>query len=191
MALDAVCAVEQLRHKYLQDPLQHAFNLKAAEDDFSITGDDLAATLTVLRQMDEELAFRPESWTILFAEHEDVLAVVEREWRDEVEEARAEAKELRHGASPSAKISASPSPTSRPTLDGLHSKFEAALAHLKEKSEAKDAETEAYGKTIDKLSEYFKRTPHERRLGSPTRRRGLQARVPRSTLPNHITHTLV
>ena len=127
--------MEQLRHKYLQDPLQHALNLKAAEDDFSITGDDLAATLTVLRQMDEELAFKTRELDNIVAEHEDVLAVVEQEWRDEVEEARAEAKELRdvrlrlsqllllrtifrswQGASPSAKISASPSPTTAATM---------------------------------------------------------------------------
>ncbi|KAJ7717694.1 hypothetical protein B0H14DRAFT_3011737 [Mycena olivaceomarginata] len=155
---DLAYLVEQLRHKYLQDPLQHAFDLKAAEDDFSITGDDLAATLTVLRQMDEELAFKTRELDNIVAEHEDVLAVVEREWRDEVEEARAEAKELRDvlaGRESECKYLRLTISNLRANADEQHSKFEAALAHLKEKSEAKDAETEAMSKTIDKLSEYF------------------------------------
>ncbi|KAJ7868250.1 hypothetical protein B0H14DRAFT_3585928 [Mycena olivaceomarginata] len=153
-AADLAYLVEQL---YLQDPLQHALSLKAAEDDFSITGDDLA-TLTVLRQMDEELAFKTRELDNIVAEHEDVLAAVEQEWRDEVEEARAEAKELRdvlaerESECKDLRLTIS---NLKANADELHSKFEAALAHLKEKSEAKDAETEDMCKTTDKLSEYF------------------------------------
>ncbi|KAH0825713.1 hypothetical protein J3R83DRAFT_9991 [Lanmaoa asiatica] len=92
----------------------------------------------------------------LIAEHDRIVAVVEEEWRGEVEEARGQVEELRDALAEremeSKELRLNISELEANTNE-LHAKFEATLQHLEKEADEKDAEVEAANREIEKLSD--------------------------------------
>ncbi|KAJ7462915.1 hypothetical protein FB451DRAFT_1180557 [Mycena latifolia] len=108
---------------------------EAVEDDLNAGRHKLATALIELQQKEDKLEMKNAEIDDLVAEHERVVAVVLTERESESKDLRLNISEL------------------EANTDDLHSKCEAALAHLEEETEAKDTEIESMQQTIDKLGE--------------------------------------
>ncbi|KAF5348402.1 hypothetical protein D9758_010890 [Tetrapyrgos nigripes] len=126
------------------------------EDDMNALKDRLAATLIELQQREDEIERKDRAVEELMGDHEKMVAQVEDEWRGEVEEARQREEELRdvllERETESKDLRLHISELEAGT-NNLHDKFEAALAHLEQDSEAKDQEIESLNQAMEKLSE--------------------------------------
>lgn len=68
---------------------------EAVEEDLNSVRDKLAATMIELSQKEDDIDMKNKEIEDLIAEHDRIVAVVEQEWRGEVEEARGQVEELR------------------------------------------------------------------------------------------------
>ncbi|KAG6375738.1 hypothetical protein JVT61DRAFT_2584 [Boletus reticuloceps] len=129
---------------------------EAVEEDLNSVRDKLAATMIELSQKEDENEMKNKEIEDLIAEHDRIVAVVEQEWRGEVEEARGQVEELRDALAEreteSKELRLNISELEANTNE-LHAKFEATLQHLEKEAEEKDVEIEAANREIEKLSD--------------------------------------
>ncbi|KAG6331744.1 hypothetical protein ID866_7347 [Astraeus odoratus] len=129
---------------------------EAVEEDLNAVRDRLAATMIELQQREDELEMKNKELEDLMADHDRIVAVVEDEWRGEVEEAKAQVEELRDALAEreteSKELRLNISELEANTND-LHAKFEATLQHLEKEAEEREAELEAANREIEKLGE--------------------------------------
>ncbi|TCD62514.1 hypothetical protein EIP91_006788 [Steccherinum ochraceum] len=129
---------------------------EAVEDDLNAFRDKLAAVQIELQQKDDDIEVKNREIEDLIGEHERIVETVQDEWRGEVEEARNQVEELRdileQRDAESKELRMHVSDLEAGTTE-MHEKFEAALAHLEQESEEKDAEIEAANREIEKLGE--------------------------------------
>ncbi|TDL18934.1 hypothetical protein BD410DRAFT_792731 [Rickenella mellea] len=128
---------------------------EAVEEDLNALRDRLAATAIELQQKEDEIEMKSREIDELIGEHDRIVEVVEQEWRGEVDEARNQVEELRDAIAErdaeSKELRFTISELESNTNE-LHIKFEAALAHLEQESEDKDAEIENANREIERLS---------------------------------------
>ncbi|CAK5262180.1 unnamed protein product [Mycena citricolor] len=118
---------------------------EAVEDELNSARDKIAAVLIELQQKEDELELKTTEIDELVAEHDRVVAVVEDEWRGEVEEARNQVEELRDVLAErdaEAKDLRLNIAELEANTNDLHTKFEAALAHLEQEADDRDTEIE-------------------------------------------------
>lgn len=148
---------------------------EAVEDDLNALRDRLAAVMIELQQKEDEVEVKAKEIEDLVAEHQRIVEVVEDEWRGEVEEARGQVEELkdashfcfslfyffaypallqvlaeREAESKDLRVNIS---ELEANTDLLHSKFEAAFAHLETEADENEAKMEGMQETIDQLGE--------------------------------------
>ncbi|KAF8867925.1 hypothetical protein CPB84DRAFT_1741356 [Gymnopilus junonius] len=156
---------------------------EAVEEDLNAMRDRMAALMIELQSKEEEVEERGREIEELVKEHKRIVDVVEEEWRGEVEETRGQVEELkdvgiilfyffyflsfssenpllisyflqvlaeREAESKDLRLNISELESN---TNDLHTKFEAALAHLESESDQKDAELDRLQETIDKLGE--------------------------------------
>ena len=148
---------------------------EAVEDDLNELRDRLAAVMIELQQKEDEVEVKAKEIEDLVIEHQRIVEVVEDEWRGEVEEARGQVEELkdasifsvscrilfclpsllqvlaeREAESKDLRVNIS---ELEANTDLLHTKFEAAFAHMEEEADENEAKIEGMQETIDQLGE--------------------------------------
>jgi chromosome segregation ATPase len=147
------------------------------EDDLNVLKDKLVAVMIELQQKEDDIEMKNRETEDLVVEHQRIVNVVEDEWRGEVEEARGQVEELLRDVcilftlnliavailtylrqvlakceSKSKDLRLNISELEA-NMNDLHTKFEAALAHLEQEAEDKDAEIKSMNQAIKKLGE--------------------------------------
>ncbi|KAG6810609.1 hypothetical protein H0H92_011161 [Tricholoma furcatifolium] len=119
---------------------------EAVEEDLNALRDKLAAVMIELQQKEDEIEHKARQHESLIAEHDQIVDVIDNEWKGEIEEVLAEreseVKDLRLLISEHEATSAD-----------LRIKFEAALTQLEEEGDQKNAEIETLTAAMEKLSE--------------------------------------
>lgn len=118
--------------------------------------DKLAATNIELQQKEEEISAKTDEIDEIIAEHESIVRDLEDNWRGEISEARQQVDDLRDSLAErekeSNKLRDQVTDLEANTAE-LHSKFEAALAHLESQAEAREDEIIDANQQITELSE--------------------------------------
>ncbi|EJD06171.1 uncharacterized protein FOMMEDRAFT_78216 [Fomitiporia mediterranea MF3/22] len=137
---------------------------EAMEDTNNELRDKLAAAEIELNMKDDELTSKDREIQEIIRENERAADELNKEWRQEVDEARNQVEELRdvrpvpfsyvlaERDADSKELRMHVSELEANTTD-LHNKFEAALAHLEQEAEEKDAEIESANREIQKLGQ--------------------------------------
>ena len=146
---------------------------EAVEDDLNALRDRLAAVMIELQQKEDEVEVKSKEIEDLVAEHQRIVEVVEDEWRGEVEETRGQVEELKDVSpfslfiffclSPFLQVLAEREAESKDlriniseleaNTDLLHTKFEAAFAHMEQEADENEVKIEGMQETIDQLGE--------------------------------------
>ncbi|KAF9009719.1 hypothetical protein BDQ17DRAFT_1388437 [Cyathus striatus] len=163
-ALDAVqLEVEELKRREEAEAIERSESRaqfleereerEAVEDEMNAARDRIAAIMIEMQQKEDEVELKNREIDELVAEHDNIVKVVEEEWRGEVEEARGQIEELRDvllERDTEVKELRMQVSGYEADVGDLQAKFEIALTNLEED---KDLELEQLRETIDKLSE--------------------------------------
>ncbi|KAF5336816.1 hypothetical protein D9757_014655 [Collybiopsis confluens] len=129
---------------------------EAVEGDLNALKDRLAAALIELQQKEDDVDRKDRTVQDLIAEHQKIVAQVEDEWREELEDHKQQLEECRDVLSErdseckDLRLTVSELES---TLSELQSKFEATLAHLESEGEEKDVQIEHLTEALEKLGE--------------------------------------
>lgn len=158
--------IEDLEHR------QHAANLERSQsranvledqeerenliDTINSLRDKLAATSIELQQKEEEISAKTDEIEEIIAEHESIVRDIENNWRGEVAEARQQVEDMRDMTAEhekeEARLREQIADLEENTAE-LHTKFEAALAHLESQADAREEEIMDANRQITELSE--------------------------------------
>lgn len=118
--------------------------------------DKLAATNIELQQKEEEISAKTDEIDEIIAEHESIVRDLEDNWRGEVSEAKQQVDDMRDSMAEQDKetnrLREQVADFEANTAE-LHTKFEAALAHLESQAEAREDEIIDANQQITELSE--------------------------------------
>ncbi|KAJ3856076.1 hypothetical protein EV368DRAFT_33225 [Lentinula lateritia] len=129
---------------------------EAVEDDLNALKDRLAAALIELQQKEDDIERKDQMLEDMASQHQQIVGEVEEEWRGEVAEHKQQVEELRDVLAErdteckELRITVT---ELEATMNDLHGKFEATLAHLEQEADDKDAQIESLNEAIEKLSE--------------------------------------
>ncbi|GAW01733.1 Anucleate primary sterigmata protein B [Lentinula edodes] len=129
---------------------------EAVEDDLNALKDRLAAALIELQQKEDDIERKDQMLEDMTSQHQQIVGEVEEEWRGEVAEHKQQVEELRDvlaerdAECKELRITVT---ELEATMNDLHGKFEATLAHLEQEADDKDAQIESLNEAIEKLSE--------------------------------------
>ncbi|KAJ4481061.1 hypothetical protein J3R30DRAFT_3463923 [Lentinula aciculospora] len=129
---------------------------EAVEDDLNALKDRLAAALIELQQKEDDIERKDQTLEDMAAQHQQIVGEVEEEWRGELADHKQQVEELRDVLSErdteckELRLTVTELET---TMNDLHEKFEATLAHLEQEADDKDAQIESLNEAIEKLSE--------------------------------------
>ncbi|KAG8824819.1 hypothetical protein FRC19_000994 [Serendipita sp. 401] len=126
------------------------------EDSINALRDRLAATNIELQQKEEEISAKSQEIEEIIEEHESIVRDIEANWRGEVAEARQQVDDMRDLMAEKEKeetrLREQVADLEANTSE-LHTKFEAALAHLESQAEAREEEIIDANQQITELSE--------------------------------------
>ncbi|KAG8833328.1 hypothetical protein FRC17_010860 [Serendipita sp. 399] len=126
------------------------------EDSINALRDKLAATNIELQQKEEEISAKSQEIEEIIAEHESIVRDIEANWRGEVAEARQQVDDMRdlmvEKEKEETRLREQVADLEANTAE-LHTKFEAALAHLESQAEAREEEIIDANQQITELSE--------------------------------------
>ncbi|KAJ3836730.1 hypothetical protein F5878DRAFT_586148 [Lentinula raphanica] len=129
---------------------------EAVEDDLNALKDRLAAALIELQQKEDDIERKDQMLQDLSSQHQQIVGEVEEEWRGEVAEHKQQVEELRDvlaerdAECKELRITVNELES---TMNDLHNKFEATLAHLEQEADEKDTRIESLNEAIEKLGE--------------------------------------
>ncbi|KAF9074522.1 hypothetical protein BDP27DRAFT_1317248 [Rhodocollybia butyracea] len=129
---------------------------EAVEDDLNALKDRLAAALIELQQKEDDIERKDQTIEDMVAEHQRIVADVEDEWRGEVDDHKQQVEGLRDVLAErdtECKDLRLTTSELESTINDLHGKFEATLAHLEQEADEKDVQIETLNEAIEKLSE--------------------------------------
>lgn len=158
--------IEELEHRQKANALERSQSRanmiqdeeerQELEDSINALRDKLAATNIELQQKEEELSAKSQEIEEIIAEHESIVRDIENNWRGEVAEARQQVDDMRdmiaEQEKEEARLREQIADFEANTAE-LHTKFEAALAHLESQAEAREEEIIDANQQITELSE--------------------------------------